>query len=931
MKKGVILLIAISMICVNMSGAATSINKPVINDEISNYGMYPINKPTESLKVNEQELKNIDQEVEKYLNFEEYIKGEPTRKTIKEIEYPWHIYQQSAGDFVEWIIQVDFKDKHFQEIIDINPVNFKDRFLEHPWHYEKITFDTNEDGIEDLDVYYSIFISQLTNYPEKIDIKSIRSCLKVRTEDILERTAKLEVYSEIKFNYGLIKGLGKSQDRSILTNTKSSIIVNRFLEKIKTKYNDPKFILFKNFLNQILNRLQNDNAILENPTPVIAAADSDWLALGIGVISPEGEQIPSYFEKYLNVAKDNIFTPIIFEQELKQVGSQEPLGLLFGFQAGKASQNPSTDVAFEINFDPAIHIRTQFIPMSGYIYYYFDTGSAYSQETSVTFTTNGFGIDNVELSLIFDNTLPISQNGNWMSFDVKWLGFDYKANKKHTVSVLLSSPSFSGKLKLNGIPSSISCEFDADLSFTYQQGQLLDVSGTGSLTLTMNSNMGNIILYYPELNAYEPKVEFIEVSSIPSTRELSAYAHLYIQNGSMTKIKGEGYVDLDMSSSLGSIKVFYRKADPNDPDKLFINVPQGIPASQRIGAEAELYMDLDNFSNNDNYVYARGYRTSSGNIQEISAYLPGKNDPIVKITDIPANSEGEGKLEWNKLKGYANAQRWSAGGPDPIELNVDIGTFNIYNFFQLRDGIIGLDVHLAQDGYFDFYTTNDMIANNFKISDTSTGNQVEISADDINADFDAQWNLDLTQQPIQIEELAFNGEISLLENFVIEATYQNKYLNFDMNWAVGESGEIAFNFTQDEPIEIILDDLFPSNPTYDLGGGVIINEDFHFDIKWKWKQGESQEDPGYFKINEDTNDPNFGWIGIFFTYTPSGYTEPQYGVEIGGNNVGLIVFFKWWKDPNKWLPIVWWYVYIMGDFYVDLLWKGDWYENIHTW
>jgi hypothetical protein len=91
------------------------------------------------------------------------------------------------------------------------------------------------------------------------------------------------------------------------------------------------------------------------------------------------------------------------------------------------------------------------------------------------------------------------------------------------------------------------------------------------------------------------------------------------------------------------------------------------------------------------------------------------------------------------------------------------------------------------------------------------------------------------------------------------------------------------------------------------------------------------DDPGYFKINEDTNDPNFNWIGIYFTYDPSGQNNPTYGVEIGGTNVGLIVYFKWWKHPSQWLPEVWWYVYIMGNFYVDLLWEGDWYQNIHTW
>jgi hypothetical protein len=224
-----------------------------------------------------------------------------------------------------------------------------------------------------------------------------------------------------------------------------------------------------------------------------------------------------------------------------------------------------------------------------------------------------------------------------------------------------------------------------------------------------------------------------------------------------------------------------------------------------------------------------------------------------------------------------------------------------------------------------------MIADDFRITDTSTGNQLEIGAGNVDADVSASWNLDLSQQPLKVEDLAFAGEISLLKNLYLEATYQGKNLNFDMNWVVGQAGEISLNFTQDEPIKIVVDDLFPNNPTFNLGGSVNISEDFHFDVQWKWKQGVNQEDPGYFIVNGYTNEPNFDSIEITLTYDPSGSNNPKYGIEIGGTNVGLLVWMKWWKDPNHWLPMVWWYVHITGSFYVNLLWEGEWYPNVHLW
>ncbi|MCK5636826.1 MAG: hypothetical protein KAH91_05330, partial [Thermoplasmatales archaeon] len=421
----------------------------------------------------------------------------------------------------------------------------------------------------------------------------------------------------------------------------------------------------------------------------------------------------------------------------------------------------------------------------------------------ITFTTNGFGSLDVELSLIFDSTAPLASTSNWMGFDLKWLGFDYTANKKHSVAVLLTSPSFSGKLKFNGIPSSISCEFDVDLSFTYQQGQLLDAQGTGSLNLNMNSKLDSAILYYPELGSNEPLIEFVKVTGIPASQSLSAHAHLKIQDnvgGGISELYGDGYVDLTMSSSLSRIQLFYRKADPSDPDKLFIDVPNGIPASNRVGATAKLHMDLDDFSNPANYVYGRIYRDSTQNIQEINGYLPGESEPIVKITDIPSDSEANAKLIWNKLQGYAYARRQSAGSPDPIEINVDIGTFHVYNYLEIQDGHINCEFHLQDNGYFTFDTSNDMIGDTLEVTDTSTGNQLNIDVYKVSANnLDVQWDLDLNSDPIEVNELAFSGKLNFLEDLELSATYQGKNLDFDTSWKVGQEGEFSVDFYQDDP------------------------------------------------------------------------------------------------------------------------------------
>ena len=225
-----------------------------------------------------------------------------------------------------------------------------------------------------------------------------------------------------------------------------------------------------------------------------------------------------------------------------------------------------------------------------------------------------------------------------------------------------------------------------------------------------------------------------------------------------------------------------------------------------------------------------------------------------------------------------------------------------------------------------------MIGNEFRFTDTSTGNQLGIEVDKVNAnDLWADWVLDTGEEPIQVEQLSFGGELSLLDDFHIAATYQGKYLSFDTDWHIGESGEFSFDFTQDEPIEIIVDDLLKNNTQWDVGVGIRISQDFHFDIKWNWIQGEELGERGEFKINEDTNDPNIETIFLNITYTPDGEDEPKYGVEVGANNLVLIVYLEWWKGESMIFPQVWWYAEISGDFYLDLLWNGYWHEDVHLW
>ena len=144
---------------------------------------------------------------------------------------------------------------------------------------------------------------------------------------------------------------------------------------------------------------------------------------------------------------------------------------------------------------------------------------------------------------------------------------------------------------------------------------MVDVVFGGGVDLNMNSNIDGLTIYYPKSNPSDADVTFIEVSDVPSV-DFNALASLYLHKGSLLTVRPSGSINLDMSSSIGEINVFYPKADPNsDPDSIFINVPdESIPKSVELGAVLDVHVDLDNLFNPSKYIYGKMYHNYNINI-----------------------------------------------------------------------------------------------------------------------------------------------------------------------------------------------------------------------------------------------------------------------------------------------------------------------------
>ena len=930
------------MTCLGMSGIGAALT--TIQNTNETNGVSPTF--TNDKKTTTSTMDLLKKSVYSYLETNEnpYLLTEQTLQST--LHVPWI---RPSSTIFEWWVRVKYNGITFQKQLDISIRDFQQKFLKHPYYSQDVYFNIDEDPQDDIKVSFGFYWATIFNTKTNVEHKSLESMIRIRQINggPSDLYAGMEVWSEIHMNWGLVNQYDINEYPASQ---------NEYLRPLLQMFAQPKktFMVLLPLLQQkiqqntyigqaLLKRLPMTS--VQNPQnthlsdqitqdPQASPADDDYFSVGVGYRTAPGEQIPQYAEKRFAFAKENIFSPVIFQQIMKtEPSGLTSLELLFGFRSYEASTNiMKYDIAFSVGFSPFVTLKTQFIPLGGYIYYHFDRDSQCPGPITITYASDIHlgGGDGVSLSLVFDKIdTTMGQPGKWMSFGLRRdpHGFDYKASEIFNVAVIVDSPWFDQKVRLNGLPKTLSYEwkiFD-DFEVTFVQGELFYVNVRGYADLTMSSSIKEVIVYYPKLkNPNEDDVPFLKVNNVPSSRKLEAKATLHIQNGSMLQIDANGYIDLTKSGPLGDITVFYPKAKPEDPNVVLMSVPAGTINSQRVSAEATLYVDANNFSNLQNYVYGKIQRQADSNFNELSFYLPNVAIPIVQVTDIPANAYATGTFWWNQLKGFGRAQRSSASQqPDPVHFNLVFDTLTLTDVFSIGDGHIQTDFKIAENGYFKLDTAHDVLGNTFFVGDSVTGNSLSLGASTISAqNFETAWQLNTTGSELQVDSLALSGSLNAINDFVIAIALDGEIIDFTGDWSLGESGGFSIDIEQDADIRIDLIHLNNFSGRLDLNGYVVLSNTLHFDMSWKWKQGTSLQDPGYFKINEGTNQPNLKEIAFDFIYKDES-GQHRWGADVNLTNFAVYICVKWyWQNGLHIWPVI----QVNGQLYLDMLLNYNWYH-----
>lgn len=838
---------------------------------------------------------------------------------ISTTTYPW-TYQST--NILTWWIRVEYNEQTYEQQLDISVLDFQEKFLKHPEYYESLQFNVDNDPENDIEALVGFYWSSITD-TQRTETKSLETRLRIRqlpNGGLEDPQAHFEAWSELHVNYGLVKN-------SALSTQHNTFFLNILtqLQSVLSNFNGP--------LSTFLQRLIENIQVRQDEEPNILADDNDHFSIGCGVQSAAGVTTPQAIEKRFAFAREDIFSPAIYQHTINPYNNDEPYTLLFGYQAYDSGQtNPRTDTAFGITFSPGTKITTQYKPLSGTISYKYDQDSQRYSQTSIGFsahTLRGTGKD-VTLTLTY-NQIPntMAQSGRWMSFDLNTNGFIYTASHQFDVGINLSTPSFSETLSITSLPTTIDLSYTTDLDLTFLSGSLFDLELTGTLAIDMSSPIDEFIINYPTDENTTEQQPLLKLSDIPSSQELSLSGSLGINSVSMLSLTAQSSLSHQSSSSPGEITIYYPKTDSEDTSKPLLQIPQNsIPINGDITATATLELDTEDFSNPANNIYVAIDRSATTDFEELKLFLPNITTPIINLNNIPARSHAEAQLYWNELQGHLNIERQSSGSTKPFDINIAYDNYTIDDALHLKNGNIDFGFHIAPEGYLGLDTTNDMLNNTLDIQDSGTGNGFAIDTTDIEAeDLQIQWSIDTQESLPKIQHLRFSGILNSLKDFTISVHHHGKKVSFDGTWDPGDLAQFSIDFTQDEPLELEFNLNDEGTSPFNVQGSVELNNKLHYDMMWRWQQGENLEEPGYFKINSLTNEANIQSINLHFTYKPPSQTTPYYGVDVTFNSPSIYLSAKWYRQSNG-LPHIWYEGDIGGDLDLDVLWKGEWYPIV---
>jgi len=398
MKKALVVLVSIGLLCISISQMVFSIQ--TTNNELN--------------KERIVEPKETIQKKENYFS-------------LKTIEKTY------TNDFGIWV-HTKYNGQEDSKKLEIDFVTFKLMLEGGGWKYYSMDFGLGQSTA-------GIQFSRTQIYVEGesqpyVDV--------VQTEFYFETTSDTtedyEVSLEVRFPFSLLEKKSKSYpiNENLLTNIIKTLR-NDFLRKIFEK------ILYR-FNEKIIN------------SDMLNSEGESYFCVRIGFASPEGDQGPRRVETRFFFGRNSIWDPKVFRMKITpyDLGGEYKLSYFNSYLTVSDSGSEAFNRVFSVDFEPGAELQITSIPSKAKISYSF--GSSAGTATKISFSAEGGALSNIIQSFLID---PLPSYMAFDLTVLGERSFKYESDNQYSVTYMMDSVEEDElvKVELESLPKTIIAEW----------------------------------------------------------------------------------------------------------------------------------------------------------------------------------------------------------------------------------------------------------------------------------------------------------------------------------------------------------------------------------------------------------------------------------------------------------------------------------------
>ena len=213
MKNIVVLFIAISVLCVSISGNVFS---QELTSNVMKKTVVERNSLDDKYVSTAEATLQVANAAGKYLGLNENCFKSRLKTTEDSVDIPW-ISASKTGLF-EWWINVRYNGVEDSVKIEMDPDEFQE-FLKKPLYMREYFFNVDDDPEDDVQVKLGFYKYSILNMNSGTDNSAITTKVIIRTwfpdgTGVEDSKGSLQVWSEVRINYGTFKDVSRGVSKS---------------------------------------------------------------------------------------------------------------------------------------------------------------------------------------------------------------------------------------------------------------------------------------------------------------------------------------------------------------------------------------------------------------------------------------------------------------------------------------------------------------------------------------------------------------------------------------------------------------------------------------------------------------------------------------------------------------------------------------------